>query len=100
MHAVLGLHDRSSSNGMHYNFTKVHLNSNFTPYKYHDSNDIAILEVDRPIQFSNITLPICLPKEPFVKYDLVKATVAGWGRMWSGGPNSQYLQETKVIMTP
>lgn len=24
--------------------------------------------------------------------------VAGWGRMWSGGENSRYLQETKVMI--
>lgn len=31
-------------------------------------------------------------------YDGEKATVAGWGRMWSGGDNSRHLQETKVLI--
>lgn len=96
MHTLLGLHDRLSSAGIQYNFTSVHLSPEFTPYPYYDSNDIAILEVDRPIQFSDIILPICLPTAPFYNYDFLKATIAGWGRMWSGGQNSQYLQETKV----
>lgn len=33
-------------------------------------------------------------------YDEVKAIVAGWGRMWSGGDNSRFLQETKVVVQP
>lgn len=46
-------------------------------------DDIAILELDSKLQWSETVLPACLPigsdHEGYTKFNNVKATVAGWG---------------------
>uniref|UniRef100_A0A6G4ZZ80 Putative trypsin-like serine protease n=1 Tax=Rhipicephalus microplus TaxID=6941 RepID=A0A6G4ZZ80_RHIMP len=48
------------------------------------SNDIALLEVKYPFQFSKDVAPICLPTTP-VKLVNKDAVVAGWGSLYLGG---------------
>lgn len=100
MHAILGLHDREKIDGVRYDFSKVLLHPDFTPIQTHDIGDVAIMETDRQIEFSDKIRPICLPKYIGSNYDNIRAFVAGWGRMWSGGKNSQVLQETRVVVQP
>lgn len=96
---MLGLHDKDNlEKAERYDFVNVYLNPEFMSYSHHDGNDIAILEVNRPIIFSRTILPICLPSTDSENYSRVKGTVAGWGRMWADGSNSRYLQDTKVIV--
>lgn len=66
-----------------YGIEKIIPHSDFMANKSYVGNDIALIRVDRPIQFSNVTQPICLPfgnknriDEPAVGGML---TVAGWG---------------------
>lgn len=94
------MHDRILRNGLRYDFVDVFLNPNFKSLEFHDTSDIAIVQVDRPIAFSYRVTPICLPHSESSVYDNLKATVAGWGRMWSNGDNSRFLQDTKVIVMP
>lgn len=58
---------------------KVHWNYRIDKYALH--NDIALIRLNRPVQFDNILQPVCLPtidvREP-VSGDLL--TVAGWGK--------------------
>lgn len=58
---------------------KVHWNYRIDKYVLH--NDIALIRLNRPVQFDNILQPVCLPtinvREP-VSGDLL--TVAGWGK--------------------
>lgn len=58
-------------------------------------NDIAILQLEKPVAFDSYVWPICLPPK---NEDLegVTAVVAGWGRKYYGGPTSEVLLQVKV----
>lgn len=60
-------------------------------------NDLAILRLEKPIQFSKQISPICLPAESKISLfrDLV---VTGWGRTKTGGPSVKIPQEGKLKM--
>merc|ERR1711879_480517 len=70
---------------------KMHANYNAKTFE----NDIAILKLDRKVTFSDSIKAACLP---FADVDYVdkKATVAGWGTIYFGGPTSQQLLEVDV----
>lgn len=60
-------------------------------------NDIAILELSEPLQWTDRIQPICLPDVKFREQKGGTATVAGWGR-WgtAGGSLSTWLRTTNV----
>ncbi|XP_049274137.1 chymotrypsin-2-like [Rhipicephalus sanguineus] len=62
-------------------------------------NDIALLEVKYPFQFSKEVTPICLPMvpAPLVNKD---AVVAGWGSLYYGGQGVDFLRHTTVSIYP
>ncbi|XP_053958187.1 trypsin-1 [Anastrepha ludens] len=58
-------------------------------------NDIALLKLDSPIQFTSNIRPVCLPNLNH-NFNNKDAVVAGWGLIKEGGVTSNYLQETTV----
>ncbi|CAH1784764.1 unnamed protein product, partial [Owenia fusiformis] len=53
-----------------------------TPSEFPYNNDIAIVELDQPLEFNNITQPVMLPKDGVFDMDKLKkkvCTVIGWG---------------------
>lgn len=54
-------------------------------------NDIAILELEKELQWSDSVSPACLPNasthNKYSKFDNIIATVAGWG--WTNEKNSK-----------
>jgi len=48
-------------------------------------NDIAIIKLEKPINFTSTVQPACLPAEDEVVADKAEATVAGWGLTREGG---------------
>ncbi|CAB3380272.1 Hypothetical predicted protein [Cloeon dipterum] len=44
-------------------------------------NDIGLIKLDKPVDFTNWVHPICLPKGPGADLANSKAVVAGWGRV-------------------
>lgn len=69
----------------------VHPKYNFYTYE----NDLALVQLDQPIQFPPHVAPICLPPD---NIDLLgrNATVTGWGRLNEGGTLPTVLQEVRV----
>ncbi|XP_034980854.1 coagulation factor IX-like [Zootoca vivipara] len=64
--------------------------------KYH--NDIALLELDLPLEFNQYAVPICLADKEFTN-SLLKhsiGTVSGWGRLAFQGRLASILQVLKV----
>ncbi|KAF6204080.1 hypothetical protein GE061_002420 [Apolygus lucorum] len=58
-------------------------------------NDIALLELDQPIQYDQHIVPICMPEDDDDFTGKV-ATVTGWGRLKYGGGVPSVLQEVQV----
>jgi len=58
-------------------------------------NDIAVLELDAAVEFSEALEPVCLPPRDF-PVENRQGTVAGWGRLYSGGPATNTLLTTQV----
>lgn len=69
----------------------VHPKYNFYTYE----NDLALVQLDQPIQFPPHVAPICLPPD---NIELLgrNATVTGWGRLNEGGTLPTILQEVRV----
>lgn len=57
-------------------------------------SDIALLKVDRPIQFTNYVRPACLPDNQ--EFTGRNAVVVGWGSTSFGGPSSNILQQVTL----
>uniref|UniRef100_A0A224YR21 Tick serine protease n=1 Tax=Rhipicephalus zambeziensis TaxID=60191 RepID=A0A224YR21_9ACAR len=62
-------------------------------------NDIALLEVKYPFQFSKDVMAICIPMAP-VKLANKDALVAGWGSLYLGGHGVDFLRHTTVTFLP
>lgn len=60
-------------------------------------NDIAILTLDSPVQFSGQVRPICLPTGG-EQYTGRHATVIGWGSLHEMGPQPHVLQEVEITI--
>ncbi|KAJ2947827.1 hypothetical protein O0L34_g9614 [Tuta absoluta] len=58
-------------------------------------NDVAILTLDQPVQFTKNIRPICLPSGGRAYAGLV-ATVIGWGSLRESGPQPSVLQEVSI----
>lgn len=58
-------------------------------------NDVALLQLDRPILYSAAVQPICLPPAGLAAYPGY-FTTAGWGFISDHGPPSPILQEVQL----
>ncbi|XP_023304279.1 venom serine protease Bi-VSP [Lucilia cuprina] len=62
-------------------------------------NDIAILTLSEPVQFTKEIQPICLPTSSTQQsrsYSGHIATVAGWGSLRENGPQPSILQKVQI----
>lgn len=81
-------------NYQEFGIDKIIIHDKFNVNNTYVGNDIALIRVDRPIQFSNVTQPICLPfgsnqiEEPSVTTAL---TVTGWGLTMAANDNGGKL---------
>ncbi|XP_013908296.1 PREDICTED: coagulation factor IX [Thamnophis sirtalis] len=67
-----------------------------TTNKYH--NDIALLELDAPLEFNHYVIPICLGDKEFTN-SLLKfgaGTVSGWGKLAYQGRQASILQVLRI----
>jgi len=72
---------------------KIHVHENFVGELY--EQDIALLELEEPMTFNSIVLPVCLPP-PLKDHTDQTATLTGWGRKWNDGPLSDQLNEVQL----
>ncbi|XP_069873530.1 serine protease 42-like isoform X1 [Dipodomys merriami] len=56
-------------------------------------NDLALLHLLYPVNFSTTIYPICVPEEAFRVEAGTRCWVTGWGKTREGGPRSEVLQE-------
>ncbi|KAF6735444.1 Chymotrypsin-C [Oryzias melastigma] len=60
---------------------------------YNIRNDIALIKLSTPVTFSNTITPACLPNSGEILDDGAPCYVTGWGRLWTGGPIADILQQ-------
>uniref|UniRef100_A0A4W4GHP6 Peptidase S1 domain-containing protein n=1 Tax=Electrophorus electricus TaxID=8005 RepID=A0A4W4GHP6_ELEEL len=59
-------------------------------------NDIAVLELTKPLVFSNYIHPVCLPASSHAFPAGMPCWVTGWGSLREGGRVSRILQKAEV----
>lgn len=84
-------HDRKMSN-----FLKIDRNVvNITTHPKYNSrtydNDIAIIQLDKPVEMTELLHPVCMPT-PGKSFRGENAIVTGWGAIKVGGPTADTLQ--------
>ncbi|XP_063001508.1 chymotrypsin-C-like [Elgaria multicarinata webbii] len=57
------------------------------------SNDIALIKLAEPVEFTDTIQPSCLPPPEKVLAQNYPCYVTGWGRLWTGGPIADNLQQ-------
>ena len=59
-----------------------HLRNYVISWFYFDNYrfDVALLRLDRPVNYRANILPICLPSDPDADYEGLMGVVAGWGK--------------------
>ncbi|KAM6294770.1 transmembrane protease serine 9 [Aegotheles albertisi] len=58
--------------------------------------DVALLELNTPVRFSNTIRPICLPDSSHVFHEGARCFITGWGSTKEGGLMSKHLQKAAV----
>ncbi|XP_030760915.1 proclotting enzyme-like [Sitophilus oryzae] len=95
---TLGDHDRTSAD--RFNHIEVRRLRSVKKHEHFDvstyNNDIAILEMDIPISFSDKMNPVCLPNADFVDYSGRVGIIAGWGKTEERGDTSDVLRKVAV----
>uniref|UniRef100_I3J1A8 pancreatic elastase II n=1 Tax=Oreochromis niloticus TaxID=8128 RepID=I3J1A8_ORENI len=60
---------------------------------YNIRNDIALIKLSSPVQNTNAISPACLPTSGETLANGAPCYVTGWGRLWTGGPIADILQQ-------
>ncbi|XP_023337337.1 trypsin-1 [Eurytemora carolleeae] len=96
---VLGDHDRNLRGpGQTYRtVANTFIHDNFEKKTF--NNDIALIKMNSPIDFSSHIRPVCLPTFDR-SYNGHNTTVVGWGKLSEGGSPSDLLQEVLVPVIP
>lgn len=83
-----------------FRIVKVKAHEGFVMKTY--TNDIAVVEIEKDVDFNEGIQPVCLPSHTpgKMKEDLTHQNVyiAGWGRTSWGGPKSDILQEAVLTV--
>uniref|UniRef100_A0A673AGR1 pancreatic elastase II n=1 Tax=Sphaeramia orbicularis TaxID=375764 RepID=A0A673AGR1_9TELE len=70
---------------------KIVVHPNWDSYRIR--NDIALIKLSTPVKLSNTIMPACLPPSGQVLPHDSPCYVTGWGRLWTGGPIADILQQ-------
>lgn len=96
-----GEHDITKNEGKEsdHNIAEYHIHPRYNSQRSLYNHDIALLKLKTPVTFSDYALPICLGSKDFTESLLKSAQnslVSGWGRVTSGGIESNTLQKVEV----
>uniref|UniRef100_A0A8C8SWG9 matriptase n=1 Tax=Pelusios castaneus TaxID=367368 RepID=A0A8C8SWG9_9SAUR len=95
--AFLGLHDQNDPDNekvQKRRIKRIISNTMFNDYTY--DYDIAVLELQDPVEFTNTVGPICLPDATH-DFPAGKAIwVTGWGATSEGGAGAKILQKAEI----
>lgn len=93
--AYLGLHiQRATGNSVKRNLKQIISHPNYNSYTF--DNDIALMELDSPVTYTDFIRPICLPSPQHVFPTGNTVWITGWGATREGGFGSTALQKAQV----
>ncbi|XP_075924304.1 coagulation factor X-like isoform X4 [Petromyzon marinus] len=95
---VVGEHNLgvTESSEQHVPIKNIVVHSRYDPITF--DNDIALLQLERPLNFSRLVLPACLPERDFADKVLVEeqSRISGWGSLHHRGIKATVLQIAEV----
>lgn len=99
LHVILGEHkvDHPDGNEVTINVANYILHEKYI--KRTSDNDIALVRLEKAVNYTKFIVPICLPEVQFAVdiLSLVKlSTVSGWGRLSESGPTAAVLQRVEL----
>ncbi|KAF3837359.1 hypothetical protein F7725_004823 [Dissostichus mawsoni] len=68
----------------------------FNDFNEDNNNDMALLKLSSPVNFTDYIQPVCLASANSTFYTGVSSWVVGFGATSSGGPDADTLQEVRV----
>ncbi|XP_012288932.1 trypsin 3A1 [Orussus abietinus] len=80
--------------GVEHKVKTIYSHERFNPYDF--NNDIAVMELETPVQLSSTVQTLCLPDNQYVDYTGRMATAVGWGRTEEDGILSSQLLKVDV----
>lgn len=94
--AYLGLHiqKQNGKNVQKRNLRQVISHPYYNAYTF--DNDIALMELDSPVTFSDYIRPICLPSPQHTFPPGNSVWITGWGATREGGSGASILQKAQV----
>ncbi|XP_017773347.1 PREDICTED: venom protease-like [Nicrophorus vespilloides] len=95
--AVLGADALKDDKDLSLKAKDVAIHPDYIRYSSYDQNDLALIELEKPVTMSEKILPICLTKAG-VDYTNVNAIVAGWG-MTENKTVASKLMEAHIRVT-
>uniref|UniRef100_A0A4W5PR76 pancreatic elastase II n=1 Tax=Hucho hucho TaxID=62062 RepID=A0A4W5PR76_9TELE len=89
----LGKHNlkNNEEGSMAFTPAKIIVHENWDSYRIR--NDIALIKLQSPVTFSHSIMAACLPDSGTVLDHNAPCYVTGWGRLWTGGPIADILQQ-------
>ncbi|KAK5868980.1 hypothetical protein PBY51_009946 [Eleginops maclovinus] len=99
--AYLGLHTQRKidSDVVKKNLKRIISHPNYNAYTF--DNDIALMELDSPVTYSDYIQPICLPSSQHNFPTASTVWITGWGATREGGFAATILQKAQVrIINP
>ncbi|KAK5894423.1 hypothetical protein CesoFtcFv8_011116 [Champsocephalus esox] len=71
--------------------SKIVVHENWDSYRIR--NDIALIKLATPVTFSDAIMAACIPNSGDILPNASPCYVTGWGRLWTGGPIADILQQ-------
>ncbi|MGH0183649.1 UNVERIFIED_CONTAM: hypothetical protein FKN15_012496 [Acipenser sinensis] len=72
----------------------ITVHPNYNPFTF--DNDVAVLELSDPLEFSSTVYPLCLPDATHTFPAGKSCFVTGWGALAESGPLANILQKAEV----
>ncbi|OCT97346.1 transmembrane protease serine 11C [Xenopus laevis] len=82
------------SSGSEFKIEKIIIYEGYTSETH--KNDIALLKLFTPLNFTRTIRPVCLPEASDIFSDNSSCYITGWGALKDGGSVSQVLQQAEV----
>ncbi|XP_056130469.1 chymotrypsin-like elastase family member 2A [Lampris incognitus] len=85
------LYDDNEVGAMAFNPAQIIVHENWDSYRIR--NDIALIKLSTPVMFTDEIMAACLPDFGDIMANGAPCYVTGWGRLWTGGPLADTLQQ-------